>query len=81
MQRPYFDVSVTGVACAAFGGALLIAGDQMTRTWAAWAYALEVLLASYALFGFMDLLWLGHKNNVRQSSLRALQEEEDRRRS
>lgn len=79
-QRPYLIVSVTGIACAAFGAFLLIAGDELGRTGASWAYAVEVFLASYALLGFLDLLLLGSRHNSRQSRLRALREREDRRR-
>jgi hypothetical protein len=80
-QRPYLIISVVGVACAALGSILLVTGDELSRSIAAWAYAVEVFLASYALFGFLDLLLLGSRHHSRQSQLRALRERENRRKS
>lgn len=79
-QRPYLIVSVTGILCAASGAFLLITGDELGRTLAAWAYSVEVFLASWALFGFLDLLLLGSRHHSRQSKLRALRERDDRQR-
>lgn len=78
-QRPYLVVSVAGVVCSVLGGLLLVAGNEMGRPLAAWAYAAEVFLASYAVLGFLDLLLLGYRHHSRQSRLRALREREDRR--
>ncbi len=80
-QRPYLIVSATGIACAAMGALLLIAGDELGRSVAAWAYGLEVVLGSYALLGFLDLLLLNFRHHSRQSRLRALRERDERRRS
>lgn len=78
-QAPFRLVSIIGIATSVGAVILLVTRGELNRTWTAVAYAGELVLALYGLFGLLDLLLQTHRHQRRQARLRAIREEENRR--